>query len=141
MTKEKAAITRRTFQFAENRAGIDTLTLDFENGVQLRWTDESGSHALTAGFDTWEKQKVDSIGCLMMRPTGQEHVLVAGSAAWQDDATLRLRFWLLETPFRIDVTLAFGENTVNVSALYNVAFGNPRILDDVVATAIEKRMP
>lgn len=139
MNEKATTFARRSFQFAENDAGIETLTLHFQDGVQIRWTDESGSHALTAGFDEWEKQKVDSIGCLMMRPTGEDHVLVAGSAAWQNDATLRLRFWLLETPFRIDVTLAFSENSVKVSAAYHVAFGNPRILDEVQATAVEEQ--
>ena len=35
---------------------------------------------------------------------------------------LLLRFWLLETPYRIDLELTLAEDQVNLSADYNLGF-------------------
>ena len=110
------------YAIEKNELDIKSIAIDFEKRT-LEISDATGKHKLSIGKQAWQRQRVPSVGAMVSRIPNSSDVGIATCGAWTSDNSFVVRTWLYESPFRVDVTLKFDGENVNVSLKRNVNFG------------------
>ena len=119
----------RRYAFPSNPEGIESLSLERgANGAATLVTGVGGEERrVTLGYGTWVK------GRMRFGPSGPDQP-VAASGAWTGDSTYVATVALYETPFKMNVRLAFVGDTVEYAREMHVGFGETK-LPTLVGTA------
>lgn len=106
-------VAGRTWRFAENALGLESLRYEKDGSVQL--TDAKGTHMLALG---------ESITTFCPEHLGwreSQRVFVAG--VWIDDWTYTLQLSYINTPYIPTLALTFREETVHFDLRGKLGFG------------------
>ncbi|MEO1497365.1 MAG: serine hydrolase [Planctomycetota bacterium] len=123
-----AAVSGQTYTLDDNPLHLRAIALTFDDErPELTFTNDEGAQRVPIGHGDWRRTRVDSIAGLTR--TGNElvkppsgTVAIAASDAWTDDDTYHVRLCLYETPFSIDLTCRFTNDTVEIATRQNVGF-------------------
>ena len=130
----EAALTGRTFTFAENPLGMQSIGLAFHGaGCTLTLANATGRHSLELGDGTWAIGPDTGVVSL---PLGPDNTLAETAAAftWAADGRLQLTIRRILSPYVLAVSLAFEGDGLTMEITANVNFG-PTELPKLTATA------
>ncbi|CAN5352986.1 hypothetical protein BH11ACT5_BH11ACT5_12500 [soil metagenome] len=103
---------QRTLSFPPQPTGaLRRFALD---GSPLDLVNLAGTHSIPVGHGRWAAGEVTHRGV---------RVPVAAAGAWVDATTWVAHIWLVETPFRANLTLTDDGKDVQLDAALNVSFG------------------
>jgi CubicO group peptidase (beta-lactamase class C family) len=109
-------IDGRTILFAKNRAGLESVTIHFQDDCcTFIQRDILGEHRANFGREEW-LEGATSFESRGIRPT-------AGSYTWTDPQTCVLSLCFLNAPFCPTITLQFRDDEVRYKFQENVTFG------------------
>jgi hypothetical protein len=112
-----ARVVGRTYNFASNDLGIESLRLGNDRSVTLSMA--AGSATLAPSHGAWNPQEFDADFALMRNFDPGQPYRVASAFAWNDD-TLTVEVVYSETPFAMTLALKFEGDQVALSF-------NPRV--------------
>ncbi len=107
----------KTFVFAANERGLQSVSLDFEEtGAIVTIVDTAGAgQPIAVGYDEWK------LGATTF--DSDESQPVAASGAWIDDGKYAVRLCFYESPYRPSLTFSFADGQLLLDVAYNVGFG------------------
>ncbi len=118
-------LSGKTFRFAPNEAGAESLALDFSQGCTLILGNAAGKHRIQVGIGRWliGETTFDIFPSHPAAPQPAAAHPVATSGAWSSADTLVAKLCYYETPFSLTMTMRFAESEMTLQAETNVSFG------------------
>lgn len=114
------------YALEDNPQGLQAVRVDWSaQPPSIELEDADGTHTIAFGMGAWERGRTGfykGINGLFDRPEQG----IAASGAWADDSTFRVSLCFHETPFILDLTLAFEGNAVELRQRYNERWGDLR---------------
>ena len=111
-----ARVSGKTYGFALNDQGVDTLTVAFDQQVaHLTLRDGNGTHRVSAGYGAWQRGST-TLERSQANP-------MAASGAWTNEDTYVFKLYFTETPFCATLTCRFAGERLYFDYKMNVGFG------------------
>ena len=120
-----AQLSGRTFAFAANEQGVETIRYDFAaDRATITITDAQGAHTLVAGNGAWLDGTANYGNSRWpASPSASSPRAAAAAGAWTDERTFELRLRYTNTPFGFALVSRFTAEGVSLDYRENVGFG------------------
>lgn len=120
---QQARVSGVRYALEENPQGLQSVQVDYSTEPpSLTLEDADGRHAIGFEFGAWRRGRTGfykSINGLFDTPEQG----IAASGAWVDDSTLAILLCFNETPFTLELELAFDGEQLELNQRYNERWG------------------
>ncbi|MBI1375717.1 MAG: serine hydrolase [Phycisphaera sp.] len=130
-----ATVNGKTYKLDDNNADVRSVTFTYE-GTTRRVTlhTKHGDQPYDLGSGAWVTQTIDyhKLGIPAAATTAPQ--AVAASGAWTKPNELTARCWLIETPFRLEMTFTFSDDakTLTMTTRLHPLNGKPTTIKGAV---------
>lgn len=123
-----AKVSGRSYKFADNDRGIQSLSLDF-SGKSPTFVVRTavGETRTPIGIGSWTKSRASFANGLDRSLSVPANPLVAASGAWTADDVFTVKLALCETPYYSTLKFRFDGDQLLLDAEHNVAFGPTKL--------------
>jgi hypothetical protein len=119
-------ISGQKYRLGKNAQGIVSAGVDLTSEKPvIALSDGDGDHAIACGFGSWVSGRTafkKSISALLDR--GQQGV--AASCGWIEEGVLAVRLYFTETPYSLELRLAFRKRRVDLDVEHHIRWGDER---------------